>query len=79
MGEAAVPLALLARLAGRGYRTALAGMTLPNEASAGFHRAMGFEAVGTYRRVGFKHGVWHDVAWTQRALADDEDPPAEPV
>jgi phosphinothricin acetyltransferase len=60
--------ALLARLAERGYRTAVAGMTLPNEASVALHRAMGFEPVGTFRQVGHKHGQWHDVAWTQRAL-----------
>jgi phosphinothricin acetyltransferase len=60
--------ALLARLAERGFRTAVAGMTLPNEASIALHRAMGFEPVGTFRQVGRKHGQWHDVAWTQRAL-----------
>jgi phosphinothricin acetyltransferase len=70
--------ALFSRLAARGYRMAIAGMTLPNDASVGLHRAMGFEPVGTYRRIGFKHGAWHDVAWTQRALATGEDPPAEP-
>jgi L-amino acid N-acyltransferase YncA len=68
---------LFARLAERGYRTAVAGMTLPNEASVGLHRAMGFEPVGTYRRIGWKHGAWHDVAWVQRAIAAGEDPPAE--
>jgi len=31
--------ALFARLAERGFRTAVAGMTLPNDASAGLHRA----------------------------------------
>ncbi|MDQ6811085.1 MAG: N-acetyltransferase family protein [Actinomycetota bacterium] len=71
--------ALLPKLSERGFRVALAGMTLPNEASVGLHRAMGFEPVGTYRRIGFKHGAWHDVAWTQRFLADGEDPPAEPT
>jgi L-amino acid N-acyltransferase YncA len=60
--------ALLARLAERGYRTALAGMTLPNDASVGLHRALGFEPVGTFREVGYKHGAWHDVAWAQRML-----------
>ncbi len=70
--------ALFARLAERGLRTAVAGMTLPNEASVGLHRAMGFEAVGTYRRIGWKHGAWHDVAWMQRPLSLDADPPAEP-
>jgi L-amino acid N-acyltransferase YncA len=70
--------ALLARLAERGFRTAVAGMTLPNEASVGLHRAMGFEPVGTYRRIGWKHDTWHDVAWTQRTIAKGQDPPAEP-
>ena len=62
--------ALLARLAERGFHMAVAGMTLPNEASVALHRALGFEPVGTWRRIGFKHGAWHDVAWTQRQLAD---------
>lgn len=70
--------ALLPRLAARGYRTALAGMTLPNEASVGLHRALRFEPVGTFRRVGYKHGAWHDVAWAQIMLAGGEEPPAEP-
>ena len=69
---------LLARLAQRGFRTAVAGMTLPNDASVGLHRAMGFEPVGTYRRIGWKHGSWHDVAWMQRSIAVTDDPPAEP-
>jgi phosphinothricin acetyltransferase len=70
--------ALFERLAARGYRTAVAGMTLPNPASEGLHRALGFEPVGVWRRIGWKDGAWHDVAWVQRALADGEDPPAEP-
>jgi L-amino acid N-acyltransferase YncA len=71
--------ALLPRLTERGFRMAVAGTTLPNDASVGLHRAMGFKEIGTYRRIGFKHGAWHDVAWTQRALGDGEDPPAEPT
>ncbi|MFE0024345.1 GNAT family N-acetyltransferase [Amycolatopsis sp. NPDC059021] len=77
-GGRALYTALFDRLAERGFRTAVAGMTLPNDASAGLHRAMGFEPVGTYRRIGWKHGAWRDVAWMQRALLIDEDPPAEP-
>lgn len=77
-GGRALYEALLARLAARGYRTAVAGMTLPNDASVGLHRAMGFEACGTYRRIGWKHGAWHDVAWMQRALGDERDPPEDP-
>lgn len=72
--------ALLARLEERGYRSALAGMTLPNPASEGLHRALGFVEVGTYRRIGFKLGRWHDVRWAQRFLGEQsEGEPAEPA
>jgi L-amino acid N-acyltransferase YncA len=74
--------ALFERLAERGFRTAIAGMTLPNEASAGLHRTMGFEQIGVYRDIGWKLGSWHDVAWMQRSLAGDghgsAETPAEP-
>lgn len=68
----ALYLDLLARLAERGYLMAVAGMTLPNPASQALHRALGFEDVGTWRRIGFKRGAWHDVHWMQRPLADHE-------
>ena len=77
-GGRALYTALFARLAERGFRTAVAGMTLPNDASVGLHRAMGFEPVGTYRRIGWKHGAWHDVTWTQRQIGNGQDPPADP-
>lgn len=70
--------ALFERLTARGYLMAVAGMTLPNEASAGLHQSMSFEPVGIYRRIGWKFGRWHDVAWVQRALGVEHDPPAEP-
>jgi L-amino acid N-acyltransferase YncA len=70
--------ALFERLVARGFRTAIAGMTLPNPASEGLHRALGFEPIGVYRGIGWKQGRWHDVAWTQKALADGEGPPSEP-
>jgi L-amino acid N-acyltransferase YncA len=70
--------ALFEKLTARGYLVAVAGMTLPNEASEALHRAMGFEPVGTYRRIGYKLGRWHDVAWAQRTLGRAGEPPAEP-
>ena len=71
---------LFERLRADGYRVACAGVTLPNDASVGLHRAMGFQEVGTYRRIGWKFGRWHDVMWFQLDLAPGaSDPPAEPV
>ena len=72
--------ALLPRLAERGYRRAYAGVTLPNPASIGFHQAMGFRQVGVLERVGWKLGNWHDVAWLQRDLHEDDAgaPPTPP-
>ena len=69
--------ALFERLEARGFRIAVAGMTLPNEASVGLHRAMGFEPVGTFRNIGYKFDAWHDVFWTQRPLALGKGPPPE--
>ncbi len=70
--------ALFERLNRRGFSAAIAGLTLPNDASVGLHQAMGFEPVGTYRNIGYKLGAWHDVLWLQRALSEVGDPPAEP-
>ena len=77
-GGRALYEALFERLTERGYRTAVAGMTLPNDASVGLHKALGFEPIGTYRKIGWKLDTWHDVAWRQRPLAVLPDPPEEP-
>lgn len=61
---------LFGDLAALGYCQAFAGITLPNDASVAFHRAMGFQPIGVFHRVGRKFGVWHDVAWLQRELRD---------
>ncbi|MEM9741105.1 MAG: arsinothricin resistance N-acetyltransferase ArsN1 family B [Pseudomonadota bacterium] len=52
-----------------GFHTALAAITLPNDASVHFHEAFGFKAVGRFREVGYKFGRWHDVGWWQRHLS----------
>lgn len=71
---------LLAGLADRGYHRAIAGITLPNEASVALHRALGFAEIGVERRVGFKLGAWRDILRMQRDLVveNSETPPAEP-
>jgi phosphinothricin acetyltransferase len=71
--------ALLPRLEARGFRVATACMTLPNDASVGLHRSLGFEHVGAFRGVGWKLGAWHDVAWMQRTLGPGGDVPPTPL
>jgi phosphinothricin acetyltransferase len=71
--------ALFARLRERGFRMACAGITLPNEASAGLHESLGFEQVGVNREIGWKEGAWRDVGWYQLELTPPRDgPPPEP-
>lgn len=60
-------------LQGRGLRRLVAGITLPNEASTGLHRSMGFTDVGTFTEIGFKLGRWWDVHRMQRPLGDPAD------
>lgn len=66
-------------LRAQGFRSAFAGIALPNDASVGLHEAVGFEALGVYRDVGFKLGAWRDVGWWSLRLADRAAPPTEPV
>jgi L-amino acid N-acyltransferase YncA len=74
----ALYIALLDHLADRGYRTVLAGVTMPNAASDRLHRSLGFTEAALYRRVGYKQSAWHDVAWYQRDLGQGDDPPLDP-
>jgi phosphinothricin acetyltransferase len=58
--------ALLDALAGHGFITAIAAISVPNDESTRFHEALGFVAVGRFAGVGFKHGAWQDVGYWQR-------------
>jgi len=61
--------ALLAELERRGFRSAIAGITLPNDPSRAFHEAFGFVSVGVVRDAGYKLGRWHDLGLFQKRLA----------
>lgn len=61
---------LFAVLQLQGFQNAFAGVTVPNPASSAFHEAMGFELIGTYRRVGLKLGRWLDIRWYGLSLGD---------
>jgi phosphinothricin acetyltransferase len=70
--------ALFELLRRQNLRTVVAGITLPNDASVGLHRALGFEQYGVQRAIGYKAGAWRDVSWWQLQLAPGDDgPPAE--
>lgn len=61
--------ALLDILKSKGVHAAIGGAALPNPASVALHEKLGFEPVGTFRQVGFKHGRWVDVAYWQIVLS----------
>jgi phosphinothricin acetyltransferase len=63
----------------QGYYNVYAGITLPNPSSEAFHRAIGFELVGTYRNVGYKMGAWRSVSWFQLTLQPYPINPVPPV
>ncbi len=60
--------ALLEALVARGFRSAIAGITLPNDPSRALHLAFGFVSVGTVREAGYKRGAWHDLEFFQKPL-----------
>ncbi|NWA26443.1 N-acetyltransferase family protein [Pseudomonas gingeri] len=65
---------LLPILESQGFHAAYAGIALPNDGSVGLHEALGFEHIGTYAEVGFKHDKWHDVGYWRRALSGSTPP-----
>jgi len=68
---------LLTRLRDLGLWTLCAGITQPNPASDGLHESVGFVSVGSYRRIGWKAGAWHDVRWWQLDLRPGEPGPPD--
>jgi phosphinothricin acetyltransferase len=45
----------------QGYRSVIAGITLPNDASVALHTGLGFVRIGQFDKVGWKAGAWHGV------------------
>jgi L-amino acid N-acyltransferase YncA len=58
--------ALIASTEAAGIWTIQAGMFPENEGSVRLHRALGFETVGTHKRLGKLEGVWRDVLMLER-------------
>jgi L-amino acid N-acyltransferase YncA len=62
----------------QGYYNVYAGVGLPNEKSEGFHKALGFEEIGVFKKIGYKFGNWHDTRWFQIQLTDHNLKPGVP-
>ena len=68
--------ALIAEATARGFRQMIAVIgDSANAASIGVHRAAGFEHVGTFKSIGWKHGQWLDTVLMQRALGEGDTTP----
>jgi phosphinothricin acetyltransferase len=72
--------ALLPTLAAQGFETLLAGITSGHTASERLHANFGFTRCALFRRMGWKFGAWHDVAYWEKHLRDSAAPrPLSPV
>lgn len=71
--------ALIGLLGEQGHHALYAGITLPNDASVGLHRAIGMTEVGVYREAGFKAGIWHDVGWFGMTISPTLPPKTAPL
>lgn len=66
---------LIEMIEAQGFKTILAGITMPNDPSEHIHRAMGFKLIGTYHKVGYKHNQWRDTRWYELDLNPENLPP----
>ncbi len=62
--------ALFEALSGQDLRMAVAGVTLPNDASVALHEAFGFKPTGVFHEVGRKFDKYWDVAWYEKRLGN---------
>lgn len=70
--------ALFALLKLQGFVNVFAGVVLPNVKSEGFHKALGFEEIGIFDRIGFKLGSWHSSKWFGLHLSEPDVNPSDP-
>lgn len=62
----------------QGHFNVFACIGLPNDRSVAFHKSLGFENIGIFKKVGCKLGAWHDTNWFQLRLSKHIDYPPIP-
>ena len=60
--------ALFQKLKAKGIKQVIGVISLPNDKSVRFHEKMGFEKIGIFQSVGFKHDQWHDALFMTKFL-----------
>jgi L-amino acid N-acyltransferase YncA len=68
---------LLPMLRAQNYALLVAGITSGHVASERLHQKFGFKLVGTFHRIGFKFGKWHDVGYWELPLFEGAGRPPE--
>jgi L-amino acid N-acyltransferase YncA len=62
----------------QGFINVFASVLSTNINSNRFHRAMGFEEIGLFKNIGYKHEAWHSNIWYQLSLSEHIPNPATP-
>jgi phosphinothricin acetyltransferase len=58
----------------QGVRTVYGCVTSPNPRSEAFHEKLGFRRIGRFHNAGYKNGVWHDISWFEKNIAQYDEP-----
>ena len=64
---------LIPTLKAQGYKTLIAVIAIPNQASERLHARFNFKKVGVLERVGWKFRRWHDVGYWQLIASEGRD------
>jgi len=70
---------LFGMLRAQGYHTAVAGITLPNDASVRLHESFGMRKVAEFTDAGWKFDRWWAVGYWQLVLSEGAPGPIRPV
>lgn len=66
---------LLTLLTSQHFTKAYACVASSNEHSITFHEGFGYTVAGRFSHCGFKNGIWQDIVWMEKTLAEPVIPP----